>query len=380
MDLTSAVKQHARQLGFLLVGVTTGEPLPHEAVFLSWLQHGRQGEMGYLATVHSQQCRANPQKILPGCRSVLVLGVRYPAPISVAVNAEQRPIPHGRVAAYAWGTDYHEFLPLRLQNLVQFIESYVGHPVPNRWYTDTGPILERELAMRAGLGWIGKNTCLINPLQGSYYLLAEILLGIELAPDPPFTADRCGTCTRCLQACPTGCILPDRTLDARRCISYLTIELKAAIPRELRTLMGSWVFGCDVCQHVCPWNHFASSEVDRAFELSLPFPEPELLTELALPAQEFNRKYCHSPLRRVKHRGYLRNISVALGNQHQPEVVSSLVEVMQSHSEPLVRAHAVWALGQIGTSLAIEALQSRMGQEIDLQVLDEVKATLSRFP
>jgi epoxyqueuosine reductase len=380
MDLTSAVKQYARQLGFLLVGVTTGAPLPHEDVFLSWLQHGRQGEMGYLASAHSQQCRANPQKILSECRSVLVLGVRYPAPIPAAVNAEQRPMPRGRVAAYAWGTDYHEFLPLRLQSLVQFIESHVGHPIPNRWYTDTGPILERELAMRAGLGWIGKNTCLINPLQGSYFLLAEILLGIELAPYPPFTADRCGTCTRCLQACPTGCIQPDRTLDARRCISYLTIELKAAIPRELRSLMGSWVFGCDVCQQVCPWNHFASSAVDRAFELSLVLPEPELLSELALSAQEFNRKYRHSPLRRAKHRGYLRNISVALGNQHQPEVVSSLGKVMQSHSEPLVRAHAAWALGQIGTPLAIKKLQHHVGQEIDLQVLDEVKAALSRFP
>ena len=158
-----------------------------------------------------------------------------------------------------------------------------------------GPILERELAQRAGLGWIGKNTCLINPGYGSYFLLAEILLGVELEPDQPFTPDRCGTCRRCIEACPTGCILPDRTLDARRCISYLTIELKGAIPVELRTLVDGWVFGCDVCQWVCPWNHFATEEGDPAFDHSLTRPAPNLLEEMTLSASDFNQIYQTQP-------------------------------------------------------------------------------------
>jgi epoxyqueuosine reductase len=168
-----------------------------------------------------------------------------------------------RVASYARGEDYHDVLPARMQELVRFIEEQVGGPVGNRYYTDTGPILERDLAQQAGIGWIGKNTCLIHPKQGSYFFLSEILLDLELEPDPPFTTDHCGTCTRCITACPTQCILPDRTLDATRCISYLTIELKDDIPVELREKVGDWAFGCDVCQMVCPWNRFAPPKGTR---------------------------------------------------------------------------------------------------------------------
>jgi epoxyqueuosine reductase len=223
VNLTQAIKEQAYQLGFSLVGVTNPDPLPHAEVFDAWLGQGRQGEMTYLNTPRSRLCRARPDLILPECRSVLVLGTRYPAPSSVDVNGKSDPQLRGRIASYAWGEDYHDILPGRLRNLVNFIELQVGHSIPNRWYTDTGPLLERELAQRAGLGWIGKNTCLINPDKGSYFLLAEILLGVELDPDLPFIPDRCGTCRRCIQACPTGCILPDRTLDAHHCISYLTI-------------------------------------------------------------------------------------------------------------------------------------------------------------
>jgi epoxyqueuosine reductase len=186
--------------------------------------------------------------------------------------------------------------------------------VPNRYYTDTGPLLERDLAQRAGLGWIGKNTCLINPKQGSYFLLAEILLGLELEPDPPFTTDHCGTCTRCIEACPTECILPDRTIDARRCISYLTIELKDDIPEELRPLLGEWVFGCDVCQMVCPWNRFASPEGDAAFSPRPGRANPEPDPRAGADPEAFNRKFKNSPVKRAKRRGYLRNVAVATGN------------------------------------------------------------------
>lgn len=261
--LTQAVKEKAHRLGFHLVGVTTPEPPPHYTIFESWLKADRHGEMSYLAEGHARQRRADPRQILPECKSILVLGTFYPA-------ASSEPAPQdrsaGRIAAYACGRDYHEVLPQRLKALVSYIENQVGHAVPNRWYTDTGPLLERDLAQRAGLGWIGKNTCLINPALGSYFFLAEILLGVDLVIDQPFQTDQCGTCMRCLEACPTGCILPDRTLDARRCISYLTIELKGAISPRFRPLLGDWVFGCDVCQQVCPWNiRFASQDFEPEF-------------------------------------------------------------------------------------------------------------------
>jgi len=373
MNLTQAVKEQAYRLGFSLVGITTSEPLTHAEVFEFWLGQGRYGEMSYLNTARSRLYRAHPERILPECRSVLVLGVRYPAPLPVKIPGGGRSALGGKLAAYAWGVDYHEFLPARLQRLVQFIEAQVGHTVPNRWYTDTGPILERELAQRAGLGWIGKNTCLINPDKGSYFLLAEILLGVELEPDQPFTSDRCGTCTRCLQACPTGCILPDRTLDARRCISYLTIELKGVIPPGLRPLMDGWVFGCDVCQQACPWNRFASSDADPEFDQRLASPEPDLLAELALTVEEFNGKYRHSPLRRTKRRGYIRNLAVGLGNQHNPAGVSALARILVGEPEPLVRAHAAWALGQVGNISAHRSLQIAAKKENDPMVKLEIE-------
>ena len=377
MNLTQAIKEQAYRLGFSLVGVTTCDPLPHAHVFEAWLKQGRHGEMTYLNSPRSLLCRTRPDEILPECRSILVLGARYPIPLPMVTNGNSDRLPRGRIASYAWGEDYHDILPVRLQSLVQFIEAQIGHSIPNRWYTDTGPILERELAQRAGLGWIGKNTCLINPGKGSYFLLAEILLGIELEPNLPFTADHCGKCTRCILACPTGCILPDRTLDARRCISYLTIELKSAIPAESRSLMDGWVFGCDVCQQVCPWNRFADSQVDPGFDTSLARPDVDLLDELALTAVEFNHKYRHSPLRRAKRRGYLRNIAVALGNLRSPKAVAALIQALMFDRESLVRAHAAWALGQIGGATARYALENAAANENDLLVKWEIQNSLA---
>jgi epoxyqueuosine reductase len=375
VNLSESIKKQAKSLGFSLVGITMADPLPHANVFEGWLAQGRHGEMAYLDTLRSRQCRAHPDQLLPGCHSVIALGTPYPAPRQASTAEYEL---HGKVAAYAWGEDYHLVLPERLGNLIAFVEAQMGGHVSNRWYTDTGPILERELAMRAGLGWIGKNTCLINPHRGSYFLLAEILLGIELEPDPPFTADRCGSCTRCIQACPTGCIRPDRTLDARRCISYLTIELKGSIPRELRPLMKNWVFGCDVCQQVCPWNRFACAQGDTAFTPREIIPEPDLLGELALTASDFNRKYRRSPLKRTKRRGYLRNVAVALGNSHSQEIVPELTRALLTDPEPLVRGHAAWALGQIGGEAARMTLKKAASIEVELAVLDEIQAVMRR--
>jgi epoxyqueuosine reductase len=346
MSLTQAIKGEARRLGFILAGITTPEPPPHWSVFQHWLALGRLGSMNYL----NDPLRADPRHLLPECRSILVLGMRYSNPESdnsqLTLSKQQPEQTRGYIAAYARGSDYHVVIPERLKKLGAFIETQVGSALSYRCYTDTGPLLERDLAQRAGLGWIGKNTCLINSGFGSYFFLAEILLGIEVEPDMPFPADRCGTCSRCISACPTGCILPDRTIDARRCLSYLTIENKGEIPLDLRTKLGNRVFGCDTCQQICPWNHSADNEHDPAFEAIPDLFNPILLEDLALSPQAFNRKFKQSPVLRTKRRGYLRNIGVALGNSRDPTALQVLGKAAQD-DEPLIREHAAWAIEQI---------------------------------
>ena len=369
MSLTQVIKEYAHSLEFELVGVTTSDPLPHAGVYKCWLEQGRHGEMAYLEGPRSRHVRADPGLVFPGCRSVIVLGMAYAAPAAVSSTDD---LLRGKIAAYALGEDYHLVLPDRLRALVAYIESQVGEAVPNRWYTDTGPLLERELAQRAGLGWIGKNTCLINPHRGSYFLLAEILLGIELEPDVPFTYDRCGACTRCIQACPTGCILPDRTLDARRCISYLTIELKGSIPLDLRSRMDGWIFGCDICQQACPWNRFATREAEPAFMPHIANPYPDLPGEMALGQEEFSLKYRRSPLMRTKRRGYLRNTAVALGNSRHLDAIQTLMQALLYEPEALVRGHAAWALGKIGGEAARQALEKSVALEGDPVVRSEI--------
>jgi epoxyqueuosine reductase len=346
-DLKEKIKIKSKQLGFILTGVTSCESPAHYDIFEQWLGENKHGTMNYLAEERSRLRRADPKQILPECKSILVLAIPY-HPVR---NKTSSPILHPssfRIASYALGADYHDILPEKLQAIVAFIEEQLGHPIPNRYYTDTGPILERELAQRAGLGWIGKNSMLINPQVGSAFFLAEILLGIELEPDEPFPTDHCGTCTRCLDACPAQCILPNRTLDARRCISYLTIENKGDIPEDLRDKMQNWIFGCDICQSACPWNRF-SPEPDPAFEPLIPLPV--LSSDLLLLSSEFNQRFKNSPVKRAKRRGYLRNLAVAVGNNGKKEDVSILEQAMQD-DEPLVREHAKWAKEKITQEIA----------------------------
>jgi len=333
--LKQAIKEKARQLGFVLAGVTSSEPPQHYNIFENWLEQNKHGTMQYLAEERGRIRRADPKKILPECKSILVLALPYS---SFSTHHSSF-----HIASYALGEDYHETIPARLKQIVEFIEEQVGHPIPNRYYTDTGPILERELAQRAGLGWIGKNSMLINPQAGSTFFLAEILLGIELEPDNPFSTDHCGTCTRCLTACPTQCIQPDRTVDARRCISYLTIELKDEIPEGLRSQMENWIFGCDICQQVCPWNRF-SLPADPAFEPKIPLPV--LISDLTLSSGEFNQRFKKSPIKRTKRRGYLRNLSVAVGNKGDEKNIPFLEQAAQDE-EPLIKSHAQWAIKNI---------------------------------
>ncbi len=369
--LTRNLKLKAKELGFSLVGITSPDPPPHIDIYQRWLAAGRHGEMAYLAPDRAIERRADPLKILPECKSILALAIPYDNP-----SSQQDPrIGFGRVAAYAWGNDYHDVLIGRLRSIVNFVENEVGHPIANRWYTDSGPILEREFAQRAGLGWIGKNTMLINPRHGSYFLLAEILLGVELEFDAPLTTDHCGTCRRCIDACPTNCILEDRTLDAARCISYLTIELKGPIPSGVRRQMGDWIFGCDVCQIVCPWNErFAAEHGNKDFKAL--HQSAKLHEELQLTAQRFNQKFKSSPMKRTKRRGYLRNVSVAIGNSKDIHAVPALIKVLEQETDPLVRSHAAWALGQIGTKETIDTLEKVGRAETNALVQNEIRDAL----
>jgi len=371
--LTREIKKEARRLGFSLVGITSPDPPDHLDFYQDWIENGFHGTMGWMATDRALLRRSNPRQILPECKSILVLGADYPAPPS---DLQQNPI-----AAYAVsGNDYHLVLEDKLIGLIEFIENKNGETIPKRWYTDTGAILERELGVRAGLGWIGKNTCLIHPRRGSYFFLAEILLGIELELDTPFDTTHCGNCTRCLDACPTGCLEAPRTLNAARCISYLTIEYRDMIPEDLRSQIGSQIFGCDICQQVCPWNQRFGKEREilPEFQAVESLQNLNLTGELQIKDKEFQAKYQDSPMKRTKRRGYLRNIAVAIGNQKLQEAVPALLAALND-SEMLIRAHAAWALGQIGGDQSLAALKIRLSVETDPRVQTEINLALKNL-
>jgi len=363
-DLTGFVKAEALRLGFSRAGITSPEPPSHLEIYEKWLEEGRHGEMTYLDTDRARHRRADPRRILPECESILVVAANY------LPNTQNRT----GVAAYAVGDDYHDVLTDRLKRLMSSLEARVGREIKNRYYTDTGPLLERELAQRAGLGWIGKNTCLISPEHGSYFFLAEVLLDLPLEPDLPIKTDHCGECTLCIEACPTNCILPDRTLDAARCISYLTIELKGTIPLELRPLTEDWIFGCDICQQVCPWNlRFAEPTADHAFQARAFLSEPTPRDFLQLTPQDYRTELSKSPLKRAKRSGLLRNAAVAAGNVGGRASVPDLERVLAKEEDPVPRAHAAWALGELGE---FESLQAALVSEQDSEVLAEIQLAL----
>jgi epoxyqueuosine reductase len=339
-ELTQKIKEYAKEQGFPLVGVTTPDPPPHLEFYKNWLKAGYHGSMNWIGTTRAVERRADPLLVLPECRSILVLGSPHPAPRG---NVEG-----GNIAAYALNQDYHHVFEKRLKAIVHAIENWVGNPVPNRWYTDTGPVLEKELAMRAGLGWIGKNTTLISKEYGSYFLLAEIFLGLDLVTDAPITESFCGTCTSCLDTCPTGALREPFILDANHCISYLTIENRDEIPEELRPQMGDWIFGCDICQIICPWNKPGQEASEILEELQ---PRNELLgvdpiQEMGLNQEDFSARFKGSPIKRAKRRGYLRNIAIALGNRGEPDALPVLEKALEDQ-EDNIRSHAEWAINKI---------------------------------
>lgn len=379
--LETGIKAEARRLGFHLVGITTADPAETGVHYATWAEAGQAGEMAYMT--RDPERRQDPSLVMPGARSVIVVGLLYNTGEAEAADRSAAPVPSpthaaGRIARYAVGDDYHEVMWERLNALLAWVREQAGQEVRGRAYVDTGPLLERDLARRAGLGWFGKNTMLIHPRQGSYFFLGALLLDLPLAPDEPFTREHCGTCTRCLDACPTGAFVAPHVLDARRCISYLTIELRGPIPRELRPLMGDWIFGCDICQEVCPWNRKAPLSDEPAFRPRSGFSTPELIPLLSLTQEEFSARFKASPIKRAKRRGLLRNVAVALGNAGDRAAVPALAAALHD-PEPLVRGHAAWALGRLGGSDAVAALVKAGAEEGDPEVMEEITLALAEI-
>jgi epoxyqueuosine reductase len=376
IELTARIRARAREMGFGAVGFAPVHASPQAPAYARWVEEGMHGEMAYLARPDTVAKRAEPALLVPGARSAVVVGLEYTPP-EAAPEAEG---PDRAVfARYARGDDYHDGMKERLIALQAWIAEALV-PVSGRAYVDTGPVLERELAARAGLGWQARNTMLIRPGGGSYWFLGVILLDVALAHDAPFEADRCGRCNACVEACPTGALLGRDAdgaprMDARRCISYLTIELRGPIPRELRGSIGNRIYGCDICQEVCPWNSFATPTGEAAFHPREGVHGASLVELMAMDQAEFSRRFKGSPVKRAKRRGLLRNVAVALGNWGSPEAVPSLLGALED-AEPLVRAHAAWALGRIGTAEALEALASRLPSESEESVRSELMEAL----
>jgi epoxyqueuosine reductase len=369
--LSEQIKVKAAALGFDLIGITSAAPLAHGGRLRAWVAQGFAGEMGYMS--RDVEKRVDPSRLLPEVRSIIVVAVNYYTAPELSVETPEC----GWISRYAWGQDYHTVLGDKLKRMVAFIQDVEGADVRARWYIDTGPILERELAWRAGLGWPGKNTNLINRRRGSWLFLGAILLDRELVYDTPASA-HCGTCTRCLVACPTGALVAPGVLDARRCIAYLTIELRGPIPAELRPLMGTHIFGCDICQAVCPWNRKAPASSEAAFLPRAGYAAPELIPLLRLSDDEFRLQFCGSPIRRAKRRGFLRNVAVALGNLRDPRAIPALQAAL-GDPEPLIRSHAAWALGRIGGSGVCQALDEALKTERETEVRAEISAAVAAF-
>ncbi len=374
------VREVATGLGFSRVGFAHVNPSDHAALYRNWVRRGLHGEMSYLARTDAMERRFDLRGTLPKVRSAVVVAHDYG---STAPEAEPTPPDTPRWARYARGRDYHRVMTPRLRRLHRGIQGSLGEEVAGRAYVDTGPLLERELAARAGLGWFGRNTMLIHPTTGSYFFLGVLLLDLELAaPDAP-VRDHCGTCRACLDACPTRALLGRDEqgapiMDARRCISYLTIELRGPIPREFRSAIGNRIFGCDICQEVCPFNgKFAREPVEVGYaETSVAVPLPLSLIQLADATQaEWDGFTRGRPIRRAGYDGLRRNAMVGLGNWGAPEALPALLRGLRDAS-PLVRSHAAWGLGRIPGERARDTLVKATRSESDPLVRSEIDAAL----
>ena len=341
-DAPAVVKELAREVGFDLVGIARPEPPDTLGFFREWSARGHAGEMGYLTS--QVERRSDLRVAFPWARSLLVVGLQYDTahPYSTAAPPER-----GWIARYAWGDDYHDVVLRRLERLVERLRETLG-PFEARPYVDTGPIAEKAYAAAAGVGSYGKNTCLLDTEQGSWFFLGVVVTDLELLPDAP-RPDLCGSCTACLDACPTNAFPAPYVLDATRCISYLTIEIKGSVPEELRSGVGRHVFGCDICQDVCPWNRKRKHAGPEAFEPRDGAEAPGLEDLAGLSAGGFSERFRKSAVKRAKRRGLLRNVAIAIGNSGDTKL-RPVAEALAQDEDALVREHALWALARLPLS------------------------------
>jgi epoxyqueuosine reductase len=338
--LEARLQERARELGFELVGIAPATAADGFERLRAWLDLGCAGEMNYMH--QHADARRDPSSILPEVRSVVMVGMNYYVGNPVSSHSHSAA---GKVARYAQGDDYHDVLRRRLNQLLAWVQSEVPG-CRGRSVVDTAPLLERDFARRAGLGWFGKNTMLLDKRLGSYFFLGALLVDIELRPDPAHETAHCGTCTACLDACPTHAFIEPGLLDARRCISYLTIELKGPIPTEFRDAVDDWVFGCDICQEVCPWNRKAPTTTEPAFQPRQDLQSFDPVELLALSPEDFRRRFRGTALGRARRRGLLRNAAIVLGNKGDPAALPALQRALND-AEPLVRDAARWAIERI---------------------------------
>src|SRR5215475_8089122 len=337
VELKTRLGSFAREIGFDSCRVAACDSAPHANEFRNWLEEGEHGEMSYMERGEEKRC--DPQRVLPGARSIIVVAMKY---FQGDPQVGETPGATGKIARYAWGDDYHDLIQSKLDKIDQFLRQFDGQ---QKCYVDTGPVLERDHAAQAGVGWHGKSTMLIDQRLGTWFFLAEVLTTLELPSDGP-VSDRCGTCERCIKACPTGAITAPHRLDARRCISYLTIELKGPIPHELRPLIGDRIFGCDDCLDACPWNRFAKVSRETSFSARQSTTGMSLREYLNLDDNEFRTLFKNSPIKRIKRNGFLRNVCVALGNVGDATDLPML-ERSAADPQPLIAEHAKWAVHQI---------------------------------
>lgn len=370
--LAQTVKALAQRHGLGVAAITTADPFPGLAEHLeTHIASGRVDGFDWF-TPERARFSASPTNLQPSARSILSVGIPYWS--GPAEPPDE--LPRGRISRYAWGGDYHDVLKRRMKALHAAIEAHVGRPVEARFLVDTARIVDRAAAARAGLGWYGKHSCLIVPGHGSWVMLGNMLLDVELEPDAPIDKN-CGRCTICLDRCPTGAIVAPYTIDSPRCISYQTIEQRGSIPVELRPELGAWVFGCDVCQDVCPYTGAAAVNQDPDFTspaVERSFPRLDWL--LTISESEFRAVYRGSAVLRAKRRGLARNAAVALGNIGSEADVPVLLTTLREHEEPLVRGHAAWAAGRLGGQAAKQALEDALARDPDGDVRLEAQRAL----
>ncbi|MFA6271647.1 MAG: tRNA epoxyqueuosine(34) reductase QueG [Patescibacteria group bacterium] len=342
MEITQSIHNAGKKLGFDLIGIIPIQPSQQNQQLDRWLKSGMAGDMDWIR--RGQEKRNNPKKIFPEAKTVIMVGVNY---YNMDIPADLLNDPsRGIIARYAWFDDYHDVVKLCLEKLARLISGILKKDINAKVYVDTGPFLEREYANRSGLGFIGNNTNLINYQMGSYIFLGEVLIDIELDSYVNKLIGSCGTCQRCRNNCPTNALVDDKVLDARRCISYLTIELKDAIPQELRPLMKNRIYGCDICQEVCPWNSKSKLNSIKEFTANKDLIAPKLIDLAKLSAEDFKVRFKNSPIKRTKYCGFMRNVAVALGNWGSAEALPA-IELLIKSEDDLIASHAIWAKKQI---------------------------------